>query len=134
MKRTPARCDGGGRTAGPSPSCWRSSPRLRRNGAFAAGFSILGALTTLVSSFMLLFRQVLEQPEPILLQRQWIAAGEETVARLGMLVDGTSVLMMCVVALVATMVQIFSVGYLADEPEHDRGRYFTWQSLFPVSR
>ncbi len=106
---------------------------VRHNAALASGLSILGALTSLSASLMLVFDQVLNHPAAVLAERRWLVAGDETVARIGLLVDGTSVSMMCVVAFVATMVQIFSVGYLSDEPDSDRGRYFTWQSLFLFS-
>ncbi len=49
---------------------------------------------------------------------------------LGVRLDGVSVSMLCVVTLVALCVQVFSIGYLADEPPADLGRYYAWQSLF----
>ncbi len=105
---------------------------LRHNSALASGLSILGALTSLAASTMLLMQQLLD-PVSTTLRREWLTAGGEAVASVGLTVDGISVPMLVVVCFVATMVQIFSVGYLADEPEADRGRYFTWQSLFLFS-
>jgi NADH-quinone oxidoreductase subunit L len=48
----------------------------------------------------------------------------------GVHLDGISVSMLVVVTFVAFCVQVFSLGYMADEPMNDYGRYFTWQSLF----
>ena len=114
---------------------------LRRSGALAATLSIVGALASLGSSLGLLWLLLMGDLMPtseltelsVSVERQWIAASGDTVARIGLLIDGVSIPMMCVVAFVATMVQVFSLGYLADEPDHDKGRYFTWQSLFLFS-
>ncbi|HHO54240.1 MAG TPA: NADH-quinone oxidoreductase subunit L [Deltaproteobacteria bacterium] len=106
---------------------------VRRNGVLAPGLSVLGSLVSLVGAGALLLRQIFGLDPDLTVERQWLVAGGETVARVGITVDGTSAAMLAVVTFVAAMVQIFSLGYLSDEPEEDRGRYFTWQSLFLFS-
>ena len=41
--------------------------------------------------------------------------------------------MLTLVALVAFLVQLYSIGYLSDEPARALGRYYTYQSLFAFS-
>jgi len=108
---------------------------LRQNPPLATSLSVLGALASLGASAWLLFELLSGEPGAIdqIVQRQWVAAGDTTVARIGLRVDATSVPMMFVVSFVAAMVQIFSHGYLHGEPDADRGRYYTWQSLFLFS-
>jgi NADH-quinone oxidoreductase subunit L len=47
-------------------------------------------------------------------------------------VDGTSAWMLVVVTLVATCVQVYSLGYMHDEPPAALGRYFTYHEPVPV--
>jgi len=51
----------------------------------------------------------------------------------GVLADADSTLMLILVALVSFLVQLYSLGYLADEPPASLGRYYTYQSLFAFS-
>ena len=50
-----------------------------------------------------------------------------------MLADADSTVMLTLVALVACLVQVYSLGYLSDEPAPSLGRYYTYQSLFAFS-
>ncbi len=50
-----------------------------------------------------------------------------------MLADADSTLMLILVAGVSFLVQVYSLGYLADEPPASLGRYYTYQSLFAFS-
>lgn len=111
---------------------------LRRTGLFAGLVSVTSAVTTLVSAVMLLaprlsgaasgtVREVIRWLPHSSLEANAHARGA---IELGLQVDGISATMLVVVALVATCVQIFSLGYMAEEPRADFGRYFTWQSLF----
>ena len=52
---------------------------------------------------------------------------------MGVLADADSTLMLVLVALVAFLVQVYSLGYLSDEPPASLGRYYTYQSLFAFS-
>src|SRR4029453_12106825 len=51
----------------------------------------------------------------------------------GLLADADSPLMLVLVAGVSFLVQLYSLGYLADEPPASLGRYYAYQSLFAFS-
>ncbi len=61
---------------------------------------------------------------------EWIAAGNVSID-FGFVADEISIVMMCVVTIVSTMVHIYSIGYMA----HDEGfnRFFSYLSLFVFS-
>jgi NADH-quinone oxidoreductase subunit L len=59
-----------------------------------------------------------------------IQAGPAPLATVGVLVDALSAAMAALVTLVATLVQLYSLGYLADEAPPALGRYYFYQSLF----
>ena len=68
------------------------------------------------------------------------SAGLDVVARLagalasvGFLNDEQSSVMLLLVTLVSLLVQIYSLGYLSDEPAPALGRYYMYQSLFAFS-
>ena len=63
----------------------------------------------------------------------WLPSGGKTIADVGVLVDPTSTIMLCLVSLVALLVQFYSLGYLHDEPPAALGRYYVYQSLFAFS-
>src|SRR4030095_14500723 len=54
-------------------------------------------------------------------------------ATIGVLADETSTIMLVLVALVAFLVQLYSLSYLSEEPPPGLGRYYTFQSLFAFS-
>jgi NADH-quinone oxidoreductase subunit L len=64
---------------------------------------------------------------------EWLPAQGAPLATIGVLVDGTSGVMLVLVALVAFLVQVYSIGYLDEEPPTALGRYYTYQSLFAFS-
>lgn len=115
---------------------------LRASGKPAAWLSVATAALALGASLML-FARLLSGPhelgEEIV---RWLphtalsggVLGEGALAsgviELGLRLDGISISMLCVVTIVALSVQVFSIGYMADEPAPSFGRYFTWQSLF----
>jgi NADH-quinone oxidoreductase subunit L len=99
---------------------------IGRNGALAAALSIGAASASLFCALALLSHTA----EPFVLKLSWLPAGGRTLAEIGLRFDGISAPMLVVVGTVALMVQIYSVGYLAGEGPGQRGRYFTWQSLF----
>jgi NADH-quinone oxidoreductase subunit L len=105
---------------------------LRRSGRLAAALSVLAASTSLAASVALL-KQTLEGAPGILLQWPWLVSDGQTVATVGMQLDGVSIPMLVVVSFVATAVQIFSLSYMDDEPPASYGRYFTWHALFLFS-
>jgi NADH-quinone oxidoreductase subunit L len=104
---------------------------IRRHGWAAAGASVFTVVAALVAA-----AQVFAQPndgQPHVWTVTWLQqAGAEIVA-FGVRVDGTSASMLVIVTLVATCVQIFSLGYMKDEPRSALGRYFTYHSLFVFS-
>jgi NADH-quinone oxidoreductase subunit L len=75
--------------------------------------------------------------QPINLPIQWIPVGEgigqdhEGFLDLGLYVDSLTVLMFVMVTLVATLIHIFSIGYMREDPRFER--FFTYLSLFGFS-
>src|SRR6516162_7390539 len=63
----------------------------------------------------------------------WISTEAGPLTSVGVLADGDSALMLVLVALVSFLVQVYSLGYLSDEPAPSLGRYYTYQSLFAFS-
>ncbi len=63
----------------------------------------------------------------------WLPAEAGPVATVGVLADSDSTLMLILVAGVSFLVQVYSLGYLADEPPASLGRYYAYQSLFAFS-
>ena len=110
------------------------TPGLRRTGPIAGYFSIaFAALSTLAAVSMLMGRIGAPAAPADILQVDWLVAGAKTVVRMGVQVDGISASMLVVVTVVALCVQVFSLGYLHDEPPAALGRYYTWHSLFLFS-
>src|SRR6185503_2253698 len=64
---------------------------------------------------------------------EWIPVEDGVLTSVGVLADGDSALMLVLVALVSFLVQVYSLGYLSDEPRPSLGRYYTYQSLFAFS-
>ena len=109
--------------------CWP----IRHNGKLAGAISCAAAIGSCFGALKLLnlvtrgdvsASNGFEQTYP------WLIANGNTIAEIGVRVDGISATMLVVITLVAAAVQVYSLGYLADEPESDLGRYFTWHSLF----
>ncbi len=105
---------------------------LRKKGWPAAAVAIFSSLVSLGSAIAL-FMDRLHDEVPQQLVAPWIHAGSTVVAEVGVRVDGISASMLVVVTLVATCVQVFSVGYMHDEPPAAYGRYFTLHALFLFS-
>jgi NADH-quinone oxidoreductase subunit L len=103
---------------------------LRRAGRPAAYLSILCALGSLAAAV----GAWRGQGEAITrLVWDWLPAQGQPLATIGVLVDGSSTVMLALVALVALLVQVYSLGYLDEEPPPALGRYYTYQSLFAFS-
>lgn len=109
-------------------------PFLRRSGLAAGVVSSAFAVTSLVAALIMLV-QVLADPgmAPVVALVDWLPHQGRPMAQLGIRVDGISVTMTVVVTLVATCVQVYSLGYMATESRPAIGRYFAWQSLFLFS-
>ena len=61
---------------------------------------------------------------------EWITVGDLTI-RLGLIVDELTAIMLVVVTGVSLMVQVYSLGYMRDDPSYSR--YFAIMSLFTAS-
>ena len=112
--------------------CWP----LRHKGKLAGTLSSAVAIISCLGALRLL-NQVLtgaiDRTEGFRHTITWLVADGKTIAEVGVHVDGISAAMLVVITLVAACVQVYSLGYLADEPEPHLGRYFTWHSLFIFS-
>ena len=103
---------------------------LRRTGRPAAYFSILGAagsLAAAVGGWRAYDGAVMR------LAWDWLPGQGKPLATIGVLADETSTIMLVLVALVAFLVQLYSLSYLSEEPPQGLGRYYTYQSLFAFS-
>ena len=96
---------------------------FRNRDALAIGTSLLGGAVSLACAAMLFFEGPQAQP----ITMEWLVSGETQIF-FGFLLDGPSLLMGTIVAFVAFLVQIYSLGYMAHDP--GRGRYFAFLSLF----
>ena len=109
-------------------------PPLRTRGRFGAYLSVLAALGSTVSA-LVLFGLQRAAPNTVILdaQTRWLTREGRSMADVGFYLDGVSSSMLVVVCVVALLVQVFSLGYMADEPPEAFGRYFTYHSLFLFS-
>jgi NADH-quinone oxidoreductase subunit L len=104
---------------------------FRRTGRLAAYFSVLSAAGSLAAA-ILAWR--LEAAGIVgRLSWNWLTTAGMPLATVGVLADADSTVMLVLVALVAFLVQFYSLGYLHDEPPAALGRYYTYQSLFAFS-
>jgi NADH-quinone oxidoreductase subunit L len=116
-------------------------PPLRRAGRLAALVSLAGIGVALVAALRLVIRlwragaEALAQggggTREVLLTLPWLdQAGPTPLATVGVYVDPLAAAMAALVALVAALVQLYSLGYLRDETPPALGRYYLYQSLF----
>ena len=66
----------------------------------------------------------------------WLSFSSKLVARLGVLIDPISAMMLVVVSTVSFLVHLFSIGYMSDEagkPEKGFQRYYAFLQLFTFS-
>ncbi|OFW04389.1 MAG: hypothetical protein A3I61_11220 [Acidobacteria bacterium RIFCSPLOWO2_02_FULL_68_18] len=104
---------------------------LRRLGRPAAYVSILcaaGSLAAAVLSWRAHTGEAISR-----LVWTWLPSEGQTLATVGVLADADSTVMLTLVALVALLVQVYSLGYLSDERAPSLGRYYAYQSLFAFS-
>ena len=119
-------------------------PPLRRRGRVAAAVSLLGIGGALVAAMRLVSalwvfgvraaHGGLMPVREVALTLPWLPqAGPAPLASLGVFVDPLAATMAALVTLVALLVQLYSLGYLADQPPAALGRYYLYQSLFAFS-
>lgn len=109
--------------------CWP----LRHNGKLAGAISCAAAIASCFGALRLLnlvMSGEVGAADGFSQTFPWLVANGNTIAEVGVRVDGISATMLVVITLVAAAVQVYSLGYLKDEPDADLGRYFTWHSLF----
>lgn len=105
-------------------------PGLRRSGKPAAWTSIAAITFSLLAALFLFFQY---DGGVHHVSWVWIPLDHFPPLRIGFLVDGLSVVMALVVAVVAFAVQVYSLGYMSEEPPSSLGRYYTYHSLFAFS-
>ncbi|WP_297739350.1 NADH-quinone oxidoreductase subunit L [uncultured Tessaracoccus sp.] len=77
---------------------------------------------------LLLFLQMLEQPEAVSIQvYEWLATGSWSV-NIALLVDQLSILFVLLITGVGSLIHIYSIGYMAEDPR--RRRFFAYLNLF----
>ena len=104
---------------------------LRRSGKPAAWLSLVFSLGALVGAVMAWRATAPDMARRMLWE--WIPVEDGVLTSVGVLVDADATLMLILVALVSFLVQVYSLGYLSDEPPASLGRYYTYQSLFTFS-
>ena len=111
---------------------------FRRMGRPAAWLSILFAAGSLASAVLAWRAHAAgaaghDAAHATRLVWDWLPSEGRSLASIGVLVDADSTIMLVLVALVAFLVQLYSIAYLSDEPPTGLGRYYTYQSLFAFS-
>ena len=104
---------------------------LRKSGRAAAYTSILFAAGSLAAAIGAWRGHA--EGQVTRLAWEWLPSNGASIATVGILADRDSTLMLILVALVAFLVQLYSVEYLHDEPPAALGRYYTYHSLFAFS-
>jgi NADH-quinone oxidoreductase subunit L len=107
-------------------------PPLRRSGKPAAFFSIACASGALLAALRG-WQMASAAGVPIRAVWAWLPAAHGPFASVGALVDAQSTTMLLLVTLIALLVQVYSLGYMSDEPAPSLGRYYAYQSLFAFS-
>jgi NADH-quinone oxidoreductase subunit L len=104
---------------------------FRRLGQPAAWFSILCTAGALLSAILAWQGQPPDTATRLLWN--WLPTQGQSLASVGVVADSDSTIMLILVSLVALLVQVYSLGYLHDEPSPSFGRYYAYQSLFAFS-
>ncbi len=112
--------------------CWPLRHKGKLAGALSSAVAIVSCLGA-VRLLSMVLSGAIDPSEGFRATVPWLIANGKTIAEVGVHIDGISATMLVVITLVAACVQVYSLGYLADEPEEHLGRYFTWHSLFIFS-
>jgi NADH-quinone oxidoreductase subunit L len=104
---------------------------LRKSGRPAAFTSILFAAASLAAAIGAWRGHA--DGQVTRLAWEWLPSDGVSIATIGILADRDSTLMLILVALVAFLVQLYSLEYLHDEASAALGRYYTYHSLFAFS-
>ncbi|RME20647.1 MAG: NADH-quinone oxidoreductase subunit L [Deltaproteobacteria bacterium] len=106
---------------------------LRRRGRLAGRLSALVAVSSFAAAARVAWMVLVDGADPVTWTVHWLVHEGQGFAPVGIHIDGISASMLAVVTLVAACVQVYSLGYMADEPPAAQGRYFAWHSLFIVA-
>jgi NADH-quinone oxidoreductase subunit L len=98
----------------------------RNRRRLSAGLSITAVAGSVTGAIFLLVRHW-GSLQPIPYAARWLIAGDIYIP-FGFLLDPVSLLMLCLVAAISFLVQVYSLGYMAGDPGFSR--YFAFQSLF----
>jgi NADH-quinone oxidoreductase subunit L len=99
----------------------------RRNVRLSCTISLGSASIALLSAFYLLI-SLWHAPAPIEYKALWMSSSDAIAISFGYLLDPLSLVMLCIVAVISFMVQVYSLGYMAGDPGITR--YYAFQSLF----
>lgn len=105
-----------------------------KNAKAAAGLAVTFNGLAFVSAAILAFHyftSVVAPQKVVLFDHSFIPFAGELVARIGMLIDPLSVMMLVVVTFISFMVNIYSIGYMRED--RAMGRFFALLSLFSFS-
>ena len=111
-------------------------PPLRRSGRPAAFVSIACALAAFIAAIVGWRAAGTATPldaGSFVMQWPWLPGADGPLAGIGVLADPQAATMLLLVTLVSLLVQVYSLGYLSDEPAPALGRYYAFQSLFAFS-
>jgi len=98
----------------------------RNQRRLSAGIAIGAVACSLAGAIFLLVRHWGDSV-PIQYSARWLVTGDVYIP-FGYLLDPLSLLMLCLVAAISFLVQVYSVGYMAGDPGFSR--YYAFQSLF----
>jgi NADH-quinone oxidoreductase subunit L len=101
-----------------------------RNRMLSAGLSITAMSIAFIWSWAIAFT-VWGNPEAQRFTFDWLDLGPSMHIPLGIQIDGLTAMMLIVVSTVALMVNIYSVGYMHDDPRFSR--FFAFLSLFGMA-
>lgn len=104
---------------------------IRRHGWTAAYISVATSVVALMAALHVIAQSRGRAPQVWTVD--WLKRSGQLMASLGVRIDGVSASMLAIVTLVAACVQVFSLGYMKDEPRPALGRYFAYHSLFIFS-
>ena len=107
-------------------------PALRRRGAPASWVTLTASLLATAAAVTLLITQLRDGGSHVWMA-SWLQINGAGVGDFGVRLDGVSATMLLVVCVVATCVQVFSLGYMHDEKPPAFGRYFAYHALFLFS-
>lgn len=99
---------------------------LRHKPRIAAGVSIGAVSVSLLGTLMVLV-MLWTSPTPLKFTAQWLTSAD-LVVPIGFFLDPVSMLMAVIVASIAFLIQIYSLGYMAGDPGFSR--YYAFMSLF----